>query len=131
MREDYLALIKAWLTGRLKFVDETGVNLALTRAYGRAQRGERICEGVPHRHVDNVTVVAAMGLGGLSAPWQLPGSMDTEAFEVWVGEVLGPTLEEGDIVVMDNLRVHKAASIERLIQARGARLEFLPPYSPD
>src|SRR4051812_28924107 len=113
----------AWATGNLKFVDETEINLTLTRGYGRAARDTRLYEGVPHRHIDNVTVVAALGLSGLSAPWQLPGAMDTDAFEVWVGEVLCPTLGEGDIVVMDNLSVHKVPSIRRLIEARAASLE--------
>lgn len=121
----------AWALARLKFVDETGVNLTFTRLYGRAAPGTRVREGVPRRHIEHVTLVAAVGLAGLVAPMTLDGAMDAEAFVLWVEQVLSPCLEPGDVVVMDNLSVHKAEAVAAAIAARGAHLQYLPPYSPD
>jgi transposase len=86
---------------------------------------------VPRNHGKNTTLVAALTPDGLQAPWTIEGAMDTAAFERYVQEVLGPTLRAGQIVVLDNLSVHKAASIREAIAARGCALLFLPPYSPD
>jgi transposase len=86
---------------------------------------------VPRNHGKNTTLVAALTPGGLQAPWTIEGAMDTAAFERYVTEVLGPTLRPGQIVVLDNLSVHKADSIREAIEARGCELLFLPPYSPD
>ncbi len=119
------------LAGRLKFLDEMGSNLALTRLYGRAAPGERVAEGVPQNYGENVTTLAAIGLGGLSAPMTVNGAVDGAVFLAYVREVLSPTLCEGDIVVMDNLGAHKVEGVREAIEARGARLEYLPPYSPD
>lgn len=107
------------------------MNLTFTRRYGRAAPGRRVREGVPRRYIKNVTLVAAVGLGGLVAPMTLDGSMDSEAFVEWVEQVLAPCLSVGDVVVMDNLSVHKTEAVAAAITARGAYLEFLPPYSPD
>ena len=130
-RARYQALIVAWALSRLKFVDETGVNLTLTRRYGRAAPGLRVREGVPRRYIKHVTLVAAVGLAGLVAPMTLDGAMDAEAFVEWVEQVLAPCLSTGDVVVMDNLSVHKVEAVVAAITARGAYVEFLPPYSPD
>lgn len=121
----------AWALARLKFVDETGINLTFTRRYGRAAPGKRVREGVPRRHIENVTLIAAVGLSGLVAPMTLDGPMDAEAFLAWVEQVLAPCLASGDVVVMDNLSVHKVDGVAELIAARGAYLEYLPPYAPD
>jgi transposase len=86
---------------------------------------------VPRNHGKNTTLVAALTPAGLQAPWTIEGAMDTAAFECYVQEVLGPTLRPGQIVVLDNLSVHKAESIRQAITARGCELLFLPPYSPD
>ena len=115
----------------LKFIDETGMNLALTRLYGRAAPGVRVVDSVPHNHREHITMLAALGMDGLSAPMTVDGAVDTEVFRSYVAQVLGPTLKPGDIVVLDNLAVHKADAIAEAIRARGAWLEFLPPYSPD
>ena len=120
-----------FLVERLKFIDESGNNLALTRLYGRAAPGERINEGVPRNRGENVTMLAAIGLGGVSAPMTVNGAVDGEVFLAYVREVLSPTLSEGDIVVMDNLSAHTVAGVREAIEAKGARLEYLPPYSPD
>ena len=116
---------------RLKFIDESGVNLGLTRHFGRAQPGRRVVEGTPGHSGPHYSVLAAISLQGVHAPWFLPGALDGAAFEVYVAQVLVPTLRRGDLVVMDNLNFHKAPRIRRLIEGAGARLEFLPPYSPD
>jgi transposase len=116
---------------RLKFVDESGVNLAMTRLYGRAPTGERGIGSVPQNYGQNVTMLGALGVEGLQAVMTVDGATDTDVFRAYVKQVLGPTLVPGDIVVMDNLRAHKAVGIQQAIARRGARLLYLPPYSPD
>lgn len=115
----------------LKFIDESGINLALTRLYGRAAPGVRVVDSVPHNYGEHLTLLAALGVDGLSAPMTVDGAVDTELFRSYVEQVLGPTLVAGDIVMLDNLAVHKVDAIAEAIRARGAGLEFLPPYSPD
>lgn len=131
MREGWRELAADLLAERLKFLDEAGSNLALTRLYGRAAPGERIAEGVPQNYGENVTMLAAIGVNGLAAPMTVNGAVDGAVFLTYVREVLSPTLCEGDIVVMDNLKAHKVAGVAEAIEAAGARLEYLPPYSPD
>ena len=116
---------------RLKFIDESGVNLSMTRMYGRAPRGERVVGSVPGDHGPNVTMVGSMGFEGVSAAMSFEGPMTGVGFKAFVEQVLGPTLVEGDVVVMDNLAAHKVAGIEQSIESRGAILAYLPPYSPD
>jgi transposase len=116
---------------RLVFVDERGTHTALTRLYGWAPHYRQAPGSVPRNHGKNTTLVAALTPEGLQAPWTTEGAMDTAAFERYVEEVLGPTLQPGQIVVLDNLSVHKAESIREAIVARGCELLFLPPYSPD
>jgi transposase len=116
---------------RLKFLDESGTNLGMTRLYARAAPGERVVEGTPGSSGPHYTVVAALGLNGISAPWVFEGAMDAVAFRAYVEYELGPSLEPGDIVILDNLSAHKDAEARALIEARGAHLLFLPPYSPD
>jgi transposase len=116
---------------RLRFIDECGTHLGLTRLYGRATPGERVVEATPGYSGPHYTVVAALSLTGVQAPWAFAGAMNSLAFETYVEHVLGPTLHTGDIVLLDNLSAHKGAEVRRLIEARGARVEFLPPYSPD
>ncbi len=115
----------------LKFIDESGTHLGFTRRFGRARPGQRVVEGSPGHSGTHYTLVAALSLAGIQAPWILEGAMDGTAFDVYVKQVLVPTLRPGDIVLMDNLSFHKAPRIRRLIESVGARLEFLPPYSPD
>jgi transposase len=116
---------------RLKCVDESGVNLAMTRRYGRATPGQRVVDSVPDNYGTNQTMLAAMSLDGLDAPWVVDGAMNGAIFHCWVTEVLGPTLQPGDIVVWDNLSAHKVTGVEELLATRGARLIRLSPYSPD
>jgi transposase len=116
---------------RLKFIDESGANLGLTRLFGRAAPGERVIDASPGHSGPHYTLVATLGWQALEAPWVLKGAMDGRAFEVYVEQVLLPTLQRGDIVVLDNLSAHKGERIRELIEACGAHLEYLPPYSPD
>jgi transposase len=116
---------------RLKFLDESGAHLGLTRLYGRAAPGQRVVEATPGYSGPHYTLVATLGWQKVTAPWIFEGSMNGATFEVYVRTQLLPTLRPGDILVMDNLSAHTAETIRQLIEAKGARLEFLPPYSPD
>lgn len=116
---------------RFKFVDETSVNLTYTRRYGRAPGGQRVDQAVPLHSGPNVTVIAALTAQGVEAVMELDGAVNAAAFAVYLDQVLGPTLVPGDVVVLDNLRVHKAPGRAELVEKRGARLLFLPPDSPD
>jgi transposase len=116
---------------QLVFVDESGTHTSLTRLYGWAPHDQRAIGSVPRNRGKNTTLVAALTPEGLQAPWTIEGAMDTAAFERYAEEVLGPTLRPGQIVVLDNLSVHKAESIRQAIERRGCKLLFLPPYSPD
>ena len=113
------------------FVDESGTHTALTRLYGWAPHDQRAVGSVPRNHGQNTTLVAALTPAGLQAPWAIEGAIDTAAFERYVTDVLGPTLRPGQLVILDNLSVHKAAPIRQAIEARHCELLFLPPYSPD
>jgi len=116
---------------RMKFVDEAGVNLAMTRLYGRAPRGERSVGTIPLNYGANITLMGALGIDGLQAVMAVEGATDADAFRTYVKQVLGPTLAPGDIVVLDNLSAHKAPGIQQALARRRARLLYLPPYSPD
>lgn len=116
---------------RLIFIDETGASTKMARLYGRAPRGKRCVAPIPHGHWQTTTFVGALRATGITAPMVLDGAMDGAAFELYVREVLVPTLSSGDIVVMDNLPAHKRSQIRVAIEAVGAQLMYLPPYSPD
>lgn len=125
LRQDYqLRFVESLdkLGKRLKFLDESGTHLGMTHLCARAAPGY----SGPH-----YTVVATLGGKEVTAPWILEGAMDRVAFEAYVRSQLLPTLRRGDIVVMDNLSAHTGETIRQLIEARGARLQFLPPYSSD
>jgi transposase len=115
----------------LKFVDESGVNLAMTRRYGRAPAGRRVVGSAPQNYGPTVTMLGALGVHGLQAVMTVDGATDADVFRTYVKKVLGPTLSPGDIVVMDNLQAHKAVGVQQALARRGARRLYLPPYSPD
>lgn len=123
--------MRTWAPSRLVFIDESGVNLSLTRAEGRAPRGERVVDDVPGSRWENFSVIAALRSTGIVAPMILPGAMNGEALRTWVAQCLAPELCPGDIVIWDNLGIHGDAEVVKTIKACGARLRFLPPYSPD
>jgi transposase len=113
------------------FIDETWASTNMARRYGRAPRGERLRAAVPHGHWKTTTFVAGLRLDGVVAPLVLDGPINAAAFEAYVEQFLAPTLQQGDIVVMDNLSSHKGPKVRALIEAVGAKLLYLPPYSPD
>lgn len=113
------------------FLDESGVTTQMTRRYGRAPRGERGQEGAPAGHWRTLTLLGALTVGGLRAPMTIESPTDGDVFLAYLEQVLGPLLQPGQVVVMDNLSAHKVAGVRSLIEARGAQLLYLPPYSPD
>ena len=131
LRQDFRTRAVHWLGQHLKFLDESGVYLGMTPQYGWAPAGERVQDAIPTNYGTAWTILAAIGPTGVQAPWLLEGAMTGVAFEAYVTHVLAPTLQPGDIVVLDNLAAHKRASARQAIEACGARVEFLSPYSPD
>jgi transposase len=116
---------------RLVFIDETWTATNMARTHGRCAKGQRLRMGFPHSHRKTTTLVAGLRLSGMVAPMVLDGPINGDWFEAYVDQVLVPTLRPGDIVIMDNLSSHKRLSVKLLIEAAGATLAFLPPYSPD
>jgi len=116
---------------RLVFVDETGASTKMVRSRGRCTRGRRLVAKAPWGHWKTTTFTAALRCNGLVAPFVLDGPMNGEAFLTYVETVLAPSLSAGDLVVIDNLSAHKVAGVRKLIEAKGASLLYLPPYSPD
>ena len=116
---------------RLLFLDESGVNLSMAREYAWAPSNERAVGFVPKNWGQSMTVAAALSPDGIIAPLLLEGSMNGPTFHAYVEQFLAPELRSGDLVIMDNLGAHKPLGIRALIEATGARLLFLPPYSPD
>ncbi len=129
---------REWIAGqadlnpeKLVFIDETGTATDMARRYGRSPRGERLVAAVPRGHWKTVTFVAALRHDGLTAPCVFDGPMNGECFRAYVEQVLAPTLQPGDIVVLDNLASHKVTGIRQAIEAAGASVRYLPAYSPD
>jgi transposase len=116
---------------KLVFIDETGLNTKMARLRGRSLKGERCRAAIPHGHWKTTTFTGALRLTGMTAPMVLDSAMNGDAFRAYVEQVLAPTLCPGDVVIMDNLPAHKAAGIRETIEAVGAKLRYLPPYSPD
>ena len=116
---------------KLVFIDETGASTKMARTHGRCKRGQRLAATVPHGHWKTTTFVAGLRCDGVSAPFVVDRAMNRAIFVTYVEQCLVPTLSPGDIVVMDNLSAHKGDEVRRAIEGAGARLAFLPPYSPD
>lgn len=116
---------------KLVFLDETGTSTKMARLRGRSPKGERCRASVPHGYWKTTTLVAGLRLGGITAPGVIDGAMDGELFTLYAENFLAPTLSEGDIVILDNLPAHKVIRAREAIEAVGATLLFLPPYSPD
>jgi transposase len=116
---------------RLVFVDECGTNIALAPLYGWAPKGERVYGEAPRNWGKNITLIAALSAGGMGAAMSVEGATDAAAFETYVEHFLVPTLKRGQVVVMDNLQVHKSLRVRELIEQAGASVMLLPPYSPD
>lgn len=145
MRHEFRHWLERVDTRNLVFVDEAGVNLGLSRLYGRAVRGKRVTHSIPRNRGQNISVLGALSIEGLIAVMTITGSVDTSCcyfwantlskktavFLVYVTKILVPRLWTGAVVVMDNLKVHYAARVQAEIEAVGAKVVFLPPYSPD
>jgi transposase len=117
---------------RLVFVDESGFHTSMERLRSRAPKGERAYGKVPRNRGKNQTLIASISLeGGVGQAVSIEGATDAEVFETYVGQFLAPTLEAGQVVVLDGLGAHRTARVRELIERRGAELLFLPPYSPD
>ena len=116
---------------RLVFIDETWATTNLTRLRGRAVRGQRVVDAVPHGHWKTTTLIAALDCQGMRCSMVLDGAVNALAFEAFVERVLVPALRPGDLVILDNLSSHKGARVSQLIRAAQAELLYLPPYSPD
>ncbi len=127
----------AWLAAHpeqidnIIFIDETGINTKMARLRGRCPKGQRMVAAIPHGHWKTLTFIAGLRSDGLSAPWVIDGAMDGDGFEKYVETQLAPTLNRGDVVVLDNLSAHKREAARNAVEKRGAWLLFLPPYSPD
>jgi transposase len=137
-RADVLRRRRAWFDSqldldprRLVFIDETWASTNMARLRGRAPKGERLRAGVPFGHWKTTTFVAGLRTSGMIAPFVLDGPINRKAFETYVEKVLAPELTPGDVVIMDNLSSHKGPRVREMIQAAGATLLYLPPYSPD
>lgn len=113
------------------FIDETGASTKMARLRGRARRGQRCRASVPHGHWKTTTFTAGLRRSGVVAPMVLDGPMDGVCFLAYVEQVLVPELTPGDVVIMDNLPAHKVGGVRQAIETAGARLIYLPPYSPD
>jgi transposase len=114
------------------FVDESGFHTSMTRLYARAPRGKRAYGKVPRNRGKNTTLIAAITLeGGMGESMAIEGATDAQAFEAYIERFLAPTLKEGQVVVLDGLGAHRTEKVREFIEARGAQLLFLPPYSPD
>jgi transposase len=115
----------------LIFIDETWAKTNMTRLRGRAPVGQRLMAKVPHGHWKTTTLIAALGMAGICCATTVDGAINAQVFEAFIKQVLVPQLRTGDVVILDNLSSHKGTRIRELIEAAGASLRFLPPYSPD
>lgn len=131
LRHEYRRWLDKIDIRNLVFVDEAGLNLSMSRLFARAIEGERAVGSIPGTKGGNVSLIGALNLDGLIAAMTVPGSTNTEVFLTYVTQILVPQLWPGAIVVMDNLKVHYAQRVKVAIESVGAKVKFLPPYSPD
>jgi transposase len=129
-RREFSAKLAGVDPRRLVFVDESGATTAMTRTYGRAPVGQRVYTDTPGRW-ESITMTCGLRLDGVTAPLAFVGATNTDIFETYVEEVLVPQLKPGDVVIWDNLKPHKSDEAVEAVEAAGARVEPLPPYSPD
>jgi transposase len=132
-----LLRVQFWLqihlipAGKLIFLDEAGANLSLIRHSARSQKGKRAHGTRPQKRSKNVSIIGAIGLQGVISQYSILGATDGLTFQAYISQKLIPKLKKGNYVIMDNCSIHKGGDIEQLIEAAGAKLIYLPPYSPD
>ena len=131
LRRLFVEAMQAEDVTRFVFVDETSTHLTYCRRYGRAPAGRRLDQAVPLHAGPNVTLIAALTPDGLGALMSVDGAVNGDVFAAYLDQVPGPTLRPGDVVVLDNLAVHKVAGLAEIAQKYEVRLRYLPPYSPD
>lgn len=130
-REQFLDSVRAIAPERLIFLDESGISTQMTRGWARAARGERVTEAIPQGHWKILTTLGAMSVRGMEAVMTVESATDGDVFLAYLEQVLCPKLKPGDVLILDNLSAHKVAGVRPLIEAAGAVLLYLPPYSPD
>ena len=137
-RADVAEAREAWKTwqetcdpSKLVFLDETGVRTDMIRRYGRSKGGTRCFDHAPGGHWKTMTFIGGLRVDGITAPWCLDEAMTGAAFKTYLETQLAPTLKPGDVVIVDNLSSHKVKGVKEIIEARGAKIFYLPPYSPD
>lgn len=130
-RREFVKIVGRIDLNRLIFLDESGITTTMTRLYGRAPAGQRVVEATPQSHWNVVTLIGGLRLSGMVAPMTVEAATDGDVFLAYVEHFLCPVLRPGDVVVMDNLSAHKVNGVRDLIEAVGAQLLYLPPYSPD
>jgi transposase len=130
-REQWRADTRDIAPKRFRFIDESGAKTNMVRLHGRCEKGQRLLSKAPAGHWQTTSMIAAIGLDGVTAPFALDGAVDSEAFVLYVQRVLLPSLRGGEIVVLDNLSCHKHPRVRELIESVGAEVWYLPPYSPE
>ncbi len=130
-REDWQQSLPGLNLEKLVFLDESGINTAMIRRYGRCDQSRRLVDSAPAGRWESNTLLAGVRLDGVVAPMVLDGPVNAEAFAGYIERCLAPELESGDIVIMDNLPAHKSLRVTQAIEAVGCLLVYLPPYSPD
>lgn len=130
-RVDWRNTVPRWDVHKLVFLDETWAKTNMCRTRGRAPRGQRLIEAVPHGHWHTTTVLMGLRTAGPVAPLVIDGAVNGDVFRAWVEQHLSKQLQPGDFVVMDNLSAHKVSGVLEAIEATGAEVRYLPPYSPD
>ncbi len=123
--------VKELDTSKFVFLDESGSNIALTRLYARAPKGKRARGSIPRNRGKNMTLISSLSLQGIGESLIVDGAANTELFEIYIEQILAPSLHAGQIVIMDNLKIHKGQKVRQAIEARECQLLFLPAYSPD
>jgi len=131
MRRQFIREVSRVPAEKLVSVDESGATTSMTRIWGRSPKGERVAGAVPQGHWQVTTILGALRAKGMAAAMTIPAATDTDVFMAFVEQVLAPALHPGEVVLLDNLSSHKAAGVREAIEKSGARVLYLPPYSPD
>jgi transposase len=130
-RREWREQAKELDSNKFVFLDECGSNIALTRLYARAPRGKRAKGSIPRNRRKNVTLLASLSLSGIGETMIIEGAANAQIFEMYIEQILVPSLKKGQVIIMDNLSIHKGQRVRQLIETCGCRLLFLPAYSPD